>query len=390
MTFSNFTKTALCRAFQGIALIPSVFPEKERDILKGTGSIKKLPVYIKKKGIGSVLVVTDSTVKANGILEPMLEKLDELGIKYRLFSGANVNPTSAIVEKCAQAYADGQCDSIIAVGGGSVMDCAKLASVKTVKPSENLSNAHRLVLLRKTPPVYAVPTTFSTGSESGCIAVCMNKKQKSRNIISSPKLKTAAVVMDSNISGLFSVSSAEQTAMAALCRAVEAYISTVSTKNARENAMLAVKLIFGNIENAHDRDSFAELQKASYIAGSRAGYAHYGALALSAAQRIPYAQAAALLLPNVLKAYGESTHKRLAQLADAVNIKGDTDSEKAAAFICAVEKLNERLGISSKPLHLKGNSVYRLAQTVSRQCNPSYSAPKQLFYSDIVDVFKAV
>ncbi len=387
MTFSNFTKTALCRAFQGIALIPSVFPEKERDILKGTGSIKKLPVYIKKKGAGSVLVVTDSAVKASGILEPMFEKLDELGIKHRLFGGANVNPTSAIVEKCAQAYADGQCDSIIAVGGGSVMDCAKLAAVKAVRPKKNVAKSGRFMPLVKVPPVYAVPTTFSTGSESGYTAVSMNKKQKSRSIISSSKLKTAAVVMDSNISSLFPDSTAEQTAMAALCRAVEAYISTVGTKKARENAVLAVKLIFGNIENAHDRDSFAELQKASYIAGSRAGYAHYSALALSAAQRIPYAQAAAMLLPKFLRAYGESAHKRLAQLADAVNIKGDTDSERAAAFICAVERLNERFGIPSNPVHRKGNGIYKLAQTVSRQCNPSYSAPKQLFYDDIADVF---
>ncbi len=392
MTLSDFAKTALCRVYQTAAFVPkAVVPAKERDILKGTGSIKKLPIYIKRKNIDSVLIVVDPALKGSDLLSSMTEKLNEAEISHITFSPSKTTITSAMFEQCAQAYTDSKCKAIIAVGGGSVIDWAKLVGVKAVRPKADIANMKGFKpLMRKLPPIFAVPTTAGSGSESSNAAVCYDKKQKRRNVTAAPALKPAAVVMDPAVAQSLPADIMAQTAMATLCRAVETYIGVMGTKSARDDAKLAVRLVFANIKNANEKEAFAELQKASYIAGSLAGYAHYGALCVSAACHVSYAGAASALLPEVLKAYGESAYKRLAQLADSVNIKGETDREKAEAFIKAIEALNEKFAIPAKLRQLKKNSIEKTAQKTASYCNPSYAAPKQLFFDDICELLQKI
>ncbi len=391
MIFSDFAKTALCRVYQTGAYLPNRLQTgKERAMLKGTGSVNKLPVYIKKKNIDNVLVVTDSTQKNSGALSAFFTKLDDLGIAYRLFGGAGENPTAVTIGKCAEEYVKGGCKAIIAIGGGSAIDCAKLAGIKALNEKSRLDklNGAKLFVYRK-PLIYAVPTTVGSGSECSPYAVWYDKKQKKRNIVKSPFLKPDAAVLDPAMTEKLPKEIIAQTAMSALCRAVEAFVEKGSRKSVSDNALLAVRLIFANAVKAYeenDCDAKVELQKAAYLSGVKAGYAHYGALAVSAVCRVPYSKAAAVLLPEVLRAYGEKACKRLSVLADELRISGETDKEKAENFIAAVEELNRRLSLPTKLKKIKKNSIHKCASEISARCNPSYAAPKQLFYDEIAEI----
>ncbi len=389
MSFTNKTKTALCRIYQKTALLPQlIFPRNERAMLKGRGSSAKLPVYIKSKKHSNILIVTDSYIRNSGKLEPMQRRMEELGIKYSVFSGAGTNPTAAMAEKCAAVYAENSCDAMVAVGGGSVIDCAKLAGIKASAPKKDLGKTSGTKpFLFRTVPLYAVPTTLGAGSESDSCTITHNKKAKTGRKIKAPALRPAAAVLDPIMTENIPENILAYTALSALCRATEGYFG--GTKQQKADAMLAVRLVFGNIVKAYenkDTDARIELQKASYLSGGKGGYAHASALVISAACKVPYGIAAAVMLPEFLTAYGVKAYKSLSYLADSVKLKGSNEKEKAEAFIEAVRELNRKLGIPSKLKELKKNAIPGYAAAVSRQCNPSFEAPKQLFSEDIAEV----
>lgn len=394
MTFSNFTKTVFCRVYQTAAAAPGyLFPEGERAMLKGTGSIRKLPVYIKSKNIDNVLIIMDRAMAGGDCADQLIAKLNELGIRHRSIAPWE-NTTAQMVEKCAEEYIRGGCKAIIALGGGSVIDCAKLAGIKAANSKKNIEEMNGYKpFLRRMPPIFAVPSTVGSGSEYSSDAVLYDKKQKTRNIVSSPKLRPAAAVLDPLVAEKLPKTVIGYTAMATLCRAVEAYIAAGTDKTTKNNAILAVRLVLANAVKAAEEggsDAIAELQKAAYLSGVKAGYAHYGALYVSAVCRVSYACAAAVLLPEVLKAYGEKAYKKLAELAESVKITGETEKEKAESFISAIEKLNERLSIPSKLKELKKSSIPKCSKATASRCNPYYAAPKQLFYEDICDILQKI
>ncbi len=381
--------------YQGAAFVTkAVHAEKERAILKGTGSLKKLPIYLKKKNINSVLIVTDSSVYGSGMLNPMMEKMVEEGIKIRVFSGAGSNPTALMTERCARAYSDGGCNAIVAVGSGAVIDCAKLAGIKAANEKADISALDGArPFMGKIPPLFAAPTTAGTGSEVSTSAICFDKKKKVGRTVTAKALRPSAAILDPSLTENLPKNVIACTAMSALCRAVETYISKNSTNTARNNALMSVRLVFANLPKAYgcsDNDARIELQKAAYLAGGGSGYAHYCSVAAGAMYRVSYAEAAAVLLPAVLRAYGEKAHKRLAALGQSVGISGESDAEIAEGFIAAIEKMNESFGIPSKLSELKKSGIPKIAKEASSRCNPFYAAPKQLFYDDICNMLQKV
>ncbi len=390
MVFSDFVKNAICRTYStAISLPKKVIPEKERVMLKGTGSLLKLPVYMKKHNIDNVLVIADKSILSRGQADGFLGIMKDLDISYKL-TAVNDNATTQTVEKCAEEYVKGGCRAIAAIGGGAVIDCAKLASIKAAGRKTDMAALDgRKIILRRLPPVFAVPSTVGSGSECSPFAVCYDKKQKIKRIVSSSAIYPTAAVLDPDLIASLPKNVIAETAMASLCRAVEAYIASDTPKNKKDNAKTAVGLVFANIVKAYeqgDKDAIAELQKASYLSGVKAGYAHYGAQSVSAVCRVPYSKASAVLLPAVLRAYGDKAYKKLAELAESVKIHGESEKEKAERFIKAIEEFNIKLAIEPNLRELKKNSISKCAKTISKYCNPYYAAPKLLFYDEMCSV----
>ena len=161
------------RVFQFFfSLAQYVITQKSPELLEGAGAIKKLPEFIRKKGLTNVLIVTDSILHKLGLLASLFAACDEAGLKYTLYDGAIVNPSIECIEAAYKAFCDNDCQGFIAFGGGSSIDCAKAAAARVARPNKTIAQlGGTLKVHKKIVPFFAVPTTAGTGSETTVAAV---------------------------------------------------------------------------------------------------------------------------------------------------------------------------------------------------------------------------
>jgi len=125
---------------QGMKVMPWIEPV----IIDGPGSVKRLPAVIKKKGFTSVLVVTDPGLMSLHLLDSLFEALDSTGIKYSLYDQVQPNPTIDNIEASLKVYNTNHCQALIAFGGGSPMDCAKVTAARSARPSRSVTQMRGL------------------------------------------------------------------------------------------------------------------------------------------------------------------------------------------------------------------------------------------------------
>ena len=124
---------AYCRAYQAAFRVGAyLLPWREPELITGAGTVKTLPSIIKAKGIKNVLVVTDQGLTKLGLHNSLIENLEKEGIAYSVYDGTQPNPTITNVSEAKAMYINNRCEAIIAFGGGSPMDCAKLCGASIV------------------------------------------------------------------------------------------------------------------------------------------------------------------------------------------------------------------------------------------------------------------
>ncbi|MBQ1492691.1 MAG: iron-containing alcohol dehydrogenase, partial [Blautia sp.] len=193
-------------------------------------------------------------------------------------------------------------------------------------------------------------------------------------------------VLDPEVTRSLPASLTATTGMDALTHAVEAYIGRSTTKETREEAREAVRLIFSHVERAYRNGNDLEARKAmlqaAFLAGdafskSYVGYVHAIAHALGGCYNIPHGLANAVLLPIVLDGYGECAAAKLHELAVVAGVSTAEESDSLAAekFIVAIRGLNARMGIPSTLRGIKEEDIHRLSQYADAEANPLYPVP---------------
>ena len=395
-------KHAFYRVYQmGFKLVmgTNFFNWKEPELLEGPGAVKKLPAFVKSKGLNNVLVVTDKGLTGLHLLDGMYEEMEKAGVKYTVFDGVQPNPSIENIEAAKDAYIAGKCEGIIAFGGGSPMDCAKIAGARVANPNTSVRKMRGLLHVRhKLPPLFAVPTTAGTGSEVTLAAVVTDESTHEKCPVNDPKLRAPYAVLDPELTLGLPPHITSTTGMDALTHAVEAYIGRSNVANTEEFAEKAVKLIFDNIETAYKDGKNVEARynmlKASYYAGmafTRAyvGYVHAIGHNLGGYYHVPHGLAMATILPHVLDYYGETAYARLAKLAVISGVKADgTDEEKAKAFIAEIRAMNERMGIGTGFDCIKDEDIDIIAERALKEGNPLYPVPKLMDKPQCVALIK--
>jgi alcohol dehydrogenase class IV len=388
-------KHAYYRAFQKTMKLSVNFLDwTPPQLLKGAGSVKELPKLVKEQGLDNVLVVTDKGLMGLHLLDGLFEGLEKEGIKFSIYDEVQPNPTIYNVEDALKIYKDNNCQGFIAFGGGSPMDCAKVTAARVVRPNKTASDMRGLLkVMKKLPPFFAVPTTAGTGSETTIAAVISNPDTHEKNAINDPVLRPKFAVLDPELTVGLPPHITSTTGMDALTHAVEAYIGGSNTKQTAEDARIATKLIFDNIEKAYSDGKNIEAREnmlvASYHAGlafTRAyvGYVHAIAHNLGGMYGIPHGLANAVILPYVLDYFGETAYKRLAELADVAGISGPAqgDREKAKRFISAIRELNAKMGIPDKFEQIDEKDIPLIAERALMEGNPLYPVPKIMDQAD--------
>lgn len=385
-----FTKIG-CRLYQRVYYVAEFFVNwYQADTLKGENSLDKLPEWMKEHGRKSALLVTDSFLSQKmGLSARLSEGLAKQGIKCTVYDGVVPNPTIDCIEEGVTLYKNNACDCIIALGGGSPMDCAKGIGARIACPKKQIAQMKgNLKVHRKLPPLYAIPTTAGTGSEVTLAAVISNPAKQEKYPINDPVLIPRYIVFDPVLTVGLPQSITSTTGMDALTHAVESFIGQSNTKQTKKDAIEATQLIFKYLKRAYDNGNDIEarenMQIAAYLAGkafTRAyvGYVHAIAHTLGGFYGVPHGLANSILLPHVLKKYGKSAHKKLAKLADAVGIGGATVAEKANNFISAIEQMNKDMNIPtvvSGKWTIKDEDIDRMVDHAYSEGNPLYPVPK--------------
>ena len=390
-----------CRTFQFIMYTGSyALPWRQPALLEGENALRELPDLIAGKQCRSLLVVTDAQLVSLGLLDPLLEGLKKAQVHYTVFSNVQPNPTIDNVEEALALYHQNNCDSLLAFGGGSSMDCAKACGARVVKPNKSVSKMRGLFkVLHKLPPFFAVPTTAGTGSETTVAAVITDSRTHHKYPINDISLIPRWAVLDPTLTAGLPKHITAATGLDVLTHAVEAYIGRSNTSKTRRWAEEATRLVFENLEECYNNPgnltARANMLKASYYGGAAftrayVGYIHAIAHTLGGFYGVPHGLANAIILPQMLERYGASVYKPLAALADVVGIKGDTLMEKAVLFTEAIKGMNLRMGIPTTFSQIKEEDIEMMSTYADKEGNPLYPVPVLMDKAALADVIRSL
>ncbi len=384
----NFFKALYCRAYQfccriAIPLLPYRQPVRLDDYRALCSKLAELH-------LSRPLIVTDKVLHDLGVCDGLTTALAQSQIAFSLFDGTVANPTTDNVAQAVRQYLDEGCDCLIAIGGGSSMDCAKAVGACVVRPNKTLAQMKGLLKVReRLPTLFAIPTTAGTGSETTVAAVITDAQTRHKYAINDFCLIPHYVILDSGLTLGLPQTVTAATGMDALTHAVEAFIGRSTTSDSRKNALQAVRLIAANLPQAYadgtNKTARCNMLYASYLAGlaftkSYVGYVHAIAHALGGKYNVAHGLANAVILPYVLKAYGKSAHKKLWKLGVSAGLfdKSLSKAEGATLFIDKVEQLNAQMNIPTTLDCIAAEDVAQLAATAEAEANPLYPVPKLL------------
>ena len=398
----NIFAKIYCRIFQtAFRMALPVLPYREPEIIRSCAEIGKVA---KKEKINSVLIVTDKGIVNNSLVDPVVAALQTSGISYYIYSDTQPNPTVQNVEDALQAYHANHCDALIAIGGGSSMDCAKAVGARVAYPKRTVNQlGGKLKVWRKLPTLIAIPTTAGTGSETTLAAMITDSKSHHKYAIMSFPLIPKYAVLDASLTYSLPPHLTSTTGVDALTHAVEAYIGRSTSKETRRLSLEATKLVFENVEAAYkdgnNHTARENMLHAAYKAGiafskSYVGYIHAVAHSLGGKYGTPHGLANAVVMPYVLESYGKSVYKKLHRLGIAAGVATEEDAPMTGAikFINAVKALNAGMNIPEKLSGIQKGDIPSLAKHAAKEANPLYPVPKLMtkkeleqFYYQVAD-----
>lgn len=396
----KFIKSLYCRGVQTLfyAAIPFL-PYRSPKLF---GSVSQLVRFLCAENISSVLLVTDKQLREMGVTAELEDRLRERGVSCIIYDGTCSNPTTENVEQAFELYIKNVCQCLIGFGGGSSIDCAKAVGARVAYPDRPLGKLKgTLRVLRKLPPLAAIPTTAGTGSEVTLAAVITDSETRHKYTINSFPLIPSFAVLDPKVTFSLPPHLTASTGMDALTHAVEAYIGRSTTGQTRSEALEATALIFANLQRAYcdgcDRTARENMLKAAYLAGdafskSYVGYIHAVAHSLGGQYNIPHGLANAVLLPIVLEMYGGVIYKKLYRLSVAAGLceKWVSYRTGALAFIAAVRLLNKSMNIPEKLSGIKKEDIPMMASHADKEANPLYPVPRLMNAKELERIYYRV
>lgn len=392
----NVFYKAYCRLYQLCFKIALPFLPYRKPII--LDSEEAIIGVLKEKNINSVLIATGKGIVNAGLLSPLTAILDNNNIRYVIYDGTVPNPTIDNIEEARKIYIGNKLCGIIAIGGGSVLDLAKIVGARVAKPNKSVSQMKgQLKIRKKIPLLIAIPTTSGTGSEVTIAAVITDSKTHHKYPINDFCLIPEYAVLDyRNTLGL-PKSITSTTGMDALTHAVEAYISNTRTKETKKMSLTAIKQIVENIKicyhNPDNKEARKNMLYASHYAGiaftkAYVGYVHAIAHALGGKYNIAHGLANAIILPIMLEEYGSSVYKKIKEIAVYSGLAFNNDSPKIATkkFIDWIYAANKEMDISINIASIEEKDIDEIASFAVKEANPLYPVPKLMSKNEIKQV----
>lgn len=352
-------------------LIPVPVPSVVKEF---GGSADQIALVAKEQGITKALVVTDDVLVKLGLLDPTLKALQG-SIEVVIFDKVVPDPTIDNAVEGLQVYLQQNCDGIIAFGGGSSMDCAKVIGALAADPKKAPKDLMGYFTLvgKRVPPLIAIPTTAGTGSEATLAAVITFPEEKKKKFLVDPQIVPKVAILDAQLLMNLPPHITAATGMDALTHAVESYVGRWRTKYTGDYSLRATEKIYAHLcetfTNGRNQEARKQMLLAAFEAGvaftrASVGYVHAIAHQLGALFHVPHGIANAMVLPHVLEYYRDACTVSYAELAVAAGL-GNLDEDKevlADRFVSSIHRLNEKLNIPKVVSGMKEEHVQEVAR----------------------------
>lgn len=369
----------------------------------GDGSISKVADIVKKEGSKSVLVFTDKFLRTSGLSNLVTDELDAIGVKYTVFDDLKPEPAYTDVEKLVQDVADVSGDFIIAIGGGSVMDAAKLVCVLKGASYSIRDLLADPTIARKQIKTVMIPTTCGTGAEATCNAIVAIPEEQSKKGIVNDDMIPDYVILDSRTIAKLPKSIVAATGVDALAHVVECYTSKKATVLSDTYALAGAKLIFANIRDAYNNPDNM-VAKNNMMLG-----AYYGGVAITASgttavhalsyplggkYHIAHGVSNAILFAHVMEFNKDACEPQLAELCDTINpaMVSKTAAEKAQYVIDEIADIVKATDIPTdlERFGVKMEDLDFLVDAGSKQTRLLVNNRKELSLDDIRSIYLKV
>jgi alcohol dehydrogenase class IV len=357
----------------------------------GPDAALRLCDSIAQFGLRRVLIVTDAILVRLGIVEPLRQALAASGVEVAIHDGITPDPTYEVLQRGFEAARTHRADAILAVGGGSVIDAAKVIDAMLVSGKSPAKLVGMLKVGKPMLPLFAVPTTAGTGSEVTVAAVVTDPVRHVKSVVVDPKLVPAAAALDPLLTRGMPRHITAATGMDALTHAVESYINRWPHAETAFHSVSAVRMIFANLPracaNGEDLEAREAMLLASFYAGlaftkAYVGYVHAFSHKVGGMYGVPHGLGNAILLPYVLDFIKDAplAEQRLAELAIAIGAgrEGEPRAALAQRFVARVRELNRTVGIPEKLEALKAGDVPEVARAAMVEAHRDYPVPKNM------------
>jgi alcohol dehydrogenase class IV len=365
-------------------------------VVFGSAIEEKIGEEAKGLGAQKALIVTDETIKKLGLCEKVEKPLRGVA-EVDIFDNVTAEPTLDNAESIASA-SKADYDMVVGIGGGSVLDMAKVAAAAAANPDQHASDflgANKIA--KPSVPKILIPTTAGTGAEATPYALVIVEGKK-KAIASSYNLADL-VFIDASFTATMPPRLTASTGMDALSHAIEAFLSRGSNPLTDSFALEAIGKISGNLEEAFahgdNLDARLNVSLAAMLAGIAFGNAgvimgHAMAHTLGARYTIPHSVAAAVTLPFVMEYNAPVAQRKLAAIARELGYTGLTDEEAALTVVTQVKSILEKLEL---PIRLTDLNVPRedlplLAEAVLKEKGYLARNPRPIEHEDMVQTFE--
>ena len=367
-------------------------------IIFGENTAERLPEFAKEYRPQRTLAITDTVLRRIGLADKVLDSLKSIGQELVIFEDVEPEPSIQNAEKVAAAARRVKYDLVIGLGGGSVLDMAKVASVAATNPGPVTGFIGVDKIQRRGLPMILLPTTSGTGSEVTMNSVVKAETDSIKTGIVSQHLLADIAVVDPSLALTMPPKTTAATGLDALSHAVESLMSVDSNPVTESLALEAVKLIFSSLEavyqNGDNISARSNMALASVMAGAAFGNAgvcagHAAAYAFAVKYGIPHGVSCAIALPYVMEYNAPACMSALAAIDKTLGRQERTVEKDAFDAVWAVRNLIEDVGIplSLKELGVKSESIPKLAEDLLKSGRLLAHNPRPITLNDARDVF---
>lgn len=369
------------------------------EFIFGVGSRKWVGFYARNMMAKRVLIVSDPGVVAAGWLTDVLDSLAEVGVQHTLFKDVRPNPRTHEVMEGAKLYAREHCDVIVALGGGSVIDCAKAIGITHTNNChvQDFEGVDQVSV--PGPPLICVPTTAGTAADISQFCIINNEDEHYKMAIISKTVIPDVALIDPETTQTMDPYLTACTGLDALTHAIEAYVSTANSPICDVHALAAIRLISNNLEKAvvspYDLDARENMMLASLQAGlafsnASLGAVHAMAHSLGGLLDLPHGECNALLLEHVLRFNMPSAVERYRQVGEAMGLtlSNVSDDEVANHISNALSGLRKRIGVMGG-LAERGVRTADIPELTAHAINDAclVTNPRHLNFEDVEAIY---